>query len=304
MKKPLDSNKLGGIDLHIHSTASDGTCTPLEILQIAADNGLRAISITDHDTLEGSRIAQSGPLPDHLHFITGVEISTQAPEAFPVDGSLHILGYGVDVNHGPLQQALVELQHARDTRIPRIIERLNQAGVPIHMAQVLELVGDGSPGRPHIARAMISMGAVNDVDEAFDRYLSKGRPAYVDKYRIECRLALELIRQAGGIPVLAHPYLVRGAASRELDSFIKQLCDLGLMGIEVFYPEHPPEAVSYYSDLAQRFDLLMTGGSDFHGELIPDIQLGRGHGDLHVPFSLFESLVSRLKMPLWGDDHG
>jgi 3',5'-nucleoside bisphosphate phosphatase len=295
LKKPLDSDHPGGIDLHIHSTASDGTCSPSEILQIAADIGLRAVSITDHDTLAGSRAALNCPLPDHLNVISGVEVSTQAPDGFMIGGSLHILGYGMDVNHGPLQRALDDLQNARDTRIPRIIERLNRAGIPIGMQQVLELVGDGSPGRPHIARAMIEMGVVSDVDQAFDRFLSKGRPGYVDKYRIDCRLALELIRQAGGIPVLAHPYLIPGAKDRDLDDLVKRLCDLGLMGIEVYYPEHPPQAVSYYRELADRFDLVLTGGSDFHGELSPDVRLGCGRGDLHVPFDLYESLVSTLK---------
>jgi 3',5'-nucleoside bisphosphate phosphatase len=304
LRKPLDSNHLGGIDLHIHSTASDGTCTPSEILQLAAAIGLRAISITDHDTLEGSRAVQSGPLPAHLNFISGIEVSTQAPEGFSIDGSLHILGYGVDVNDGPLQQALVDLQHARDMRIPRIIERLNQAGVPVRMEQVLEFVRDGSPGRPHIARAMIAMGVVDNVNEAFDRFLSKGRPAYVDKYRIECGRAIGLIRQAGGVAVLAHPYLAPGASTRQLDRLVERLCGMGLTGIEVFYPEHPPQEVAYYMEVARRFDLLITGGSDFHGELIPDVQLGRGKGDLHVPFALYESLVAGLERRNGFDHHG
>jgi 3',5'-nucleoside bisphosphate phosphatase len=297
LKKPLDSNHLGGIDLHIHSTASDGTRTPAQIVQIAVDEGLRAISITDHDTLEGSRVALNCPLPDHLHFISGVEISTQAPEGFAIGGSLHILGYGVDVNHGPLLQALADLQQARDTRIPRIIDRLNRAGIPIGMRQVQALVGDGSPGRPHIARVMVAMGEVSDIDQAFDRFLSKGRPGYVDKYRIECRVALDLIRKAGGIPVLAHPYLVPGGKTRELDDLIARLCDLGLMGIEAHYPDHPPEAIQYYLELAARYNLLITGGSDYHGELSPDIRMGSGRGDLHVPFHLYEALVSTLKIP-------
>jgi 3',5'-nucleoside bisphosphate phosphatase len=295
LKKPLDSKHLGGIDLHIHSTASDGTCTPSELLQMAADSGLRAVSITDHDTLEGSRAALNCPLPDHLNFISGIEVSTQAPEGFPMNGSLHVLGYGVDVNHGPLQEALTGLQHARDMRIPQIIERLNRVGVPIRMEQVQELVGNGSPGRPHIARVMIGMGVVDNVDQAFDRFLGKGCPAYVDKYRIDCRLAFERIRQAGGIPVLAHPYLIPGGKDRDLDRLVGRLCDRGLMGIEVYYPDHPPAATAYYRELADRFGLLMTGGSDFHGELSPDIHMGCGRGDLHVPFALYEILVETLK---------
>lgn len=293
MKKPLDSNHLGGIDLHIHSTASDGTCSPSEILQMASDLGLKAIAITDHDTLEGGREVLRGPLPSGLLFLSGVEISTKAPEGFTMGGSLHILGYGVDVNDAPLQQALVALQQARDSRIPRIVARLNEAGVPITMQAVLAHVGDGSPGRPHVARAMIQMGVVADVDEAFDRYLSKGQPAYVDKYRIPCHEALALIQGAGGVAVLAHPYLVRGG-QETLARLMRVLCDLGLRGVEVYYPEHAPPAVDLYLDLARRFNLLVTGGTDFHGELLPEIRMGCGRGDLRVPFALYEALMAEI----------
>jgi hypothetical protein len=289
----LDSNHLGGIDLHIHSTASDGTCAPSEILQMASGLGLKAIAITDHDTLAGSREVLRGTLPSRLLFLSGVEISTKAPDGFAMGGSLHILGYGVDVNDGPLEQALVELQQARDSRIPRIVERLNQAGVPVTMPQVLAQVGDASPGRPHVARAMIQMGVVADVDEAFDRYLSKGKPAYVDKYRIPCQRALELIHGAGGVAVLAHPYLVPGG-QEVLTALIGRLCGLGLAGLEVHYPEHSPEDVACYLALARRFDLLTTGGTDFHGDLLPDIHLGRGRGDLQVPWALYEALATKI----------
>ncbi len=293
MKRPLDSNHLGGIDLHIHSTASDGTCSPSEILQMASDLGLKAIAITDHDTLEGGREVLRGPLPSEPLFLNGVEISTKAPEGFSMGGSLHILGYGVDIDDAPLQQALLELQQARDSRIPRIVARLNQAGVPITMEAVLAHVGDGSPGRPHVARAMIQMGVVADVDEAFDRYLSKGQSAYVDKYRIPCREALALIHGAGGVAVLAHPYLVPGG-QEALTGLIRTLCDMGLKGVEVYYPEHSPQAMALYLALARRFDLLVTGGTDFHGDLLPEIQMGRGRGDLCVPFALYEALMAEI----------
>ncbi|MBI5064018.1 MAG: PHP domain-containing protein [Desulfatitalea sp.] len=278
----------------MHSTASDGTCTPSELIQMASGLGLKAIAITDHDTLEGSREVLRGTLPSQLLFLSGVEISTQAPDGFSMGGSLHILGYGVDVNDGPLQQALVELQQARDLRIPRIVARLNQAGVPVTMQQVMDQVGEGSPGRPHLARAMILMDVVADVNEAFDRYLSKGQPAYVDKYRIPCQRALELIRGAGGVAVLAHPYLVPNGESEALTPLVRRLCDLGLMGLEVYYPEHSPQAVAFYLDVARRFDLLVTGGTDFHGELIPEIKMGCGRGDLHVPFALYEALTAKI----------
>lgn len=294
MKSPLDSNHLGGIDLHIHSTASDGTCAPSELLQMAAGLGLQAIAITDHDTLEGIRAALGGALPEHLRLLSGVEISTKAPDGFPMGGSLHILGYGVDVNDAPLQQALDELKQARDSRIPRIIERLNHVGVPVTMQQVMEQVGQGNPGRPHVARAMILAGVVADINEAFDRFLSKGQPAYVDKYRIPCRRALDLIHGAGGVAVLAHPYLVPGGRGEALTPFVEHLCSIGLAGIEIYYPQHTPQDVALYLEVARRFDLLMTGGTDFHGELSPGIQMGRGKGDLHIPFAIYEALIAKI----------
>ncbi len=294
MKKPLDSKQQGGIDLHIHSTASDGTCTPSEILRMAFEIGLEAISITDHDTLEGVRCAINGNAPAHPRLLTGVEISTRAPEGFRVGGSLHILGYGVDVDDQALQLALSELQTARDMRVPLILQRLNDIGIPICMAQVTAKAGEGSIGRPHIARALVEMGEAVDIDDVFDRLLNKGRPAYVDKYRIPCRQAIDLIHQAGGVAVLAHPYLIPGGGQADsLAALLHVLCDCGLEGIETYYPQHPPEAVALCLEMAQRFDLLVTGGTDFHGDLSPDIQIGRGKDDMHIPFELYERLIAR-----------
>ncbi len=294
MKKPLDFKPCGGIDLHIHSTASDGTCTPTEILTMAVEIGLQAIAITDHDTIDGSRSALESGVPERLRFITGVEISTQAPDGFPIKGSLHILGYGVDVNDPALNDALNELQRARDERVPKIIERLNRIGIDITMEQVGEHVGDGSAGRPHVARALIDSGVASDVNDAFDRYLSKGQPGYVDMYRFPCETAMTLIREAGGISVLAHPYLVPDNPPNDLHALVSRLYDMGLMGIEAFYPNHSTGDVKRYQALAGEFDLLVTGGTDFHGDLIPEIMLGRGKGDLHIPFSLYEQLIAKV----------
>ena len=291
----MASEQTGGIDLHIHSNASDGTCSPGEIVRMAVDKGLRAIAITDHDTLDGSRSVLAMPLPDHLEFMTGVEISTAAPAGFQMGGSLHILGYGVDLDNTPLEQTLADLQHARDERIPRIVALLNRAGISITMAEVTALVGDGSAGRPHVARVLIQSGAATDVNDAFDRYLAKGQPAYVEKRRVDCRVAIELILGAGGIPVLAHPYLVPGGRTDALHGLLGPLCDMGLMGIEAYYSRHTPEDVALYLDFARRFDLLVTGGTDFHGDLITDIQMGTGQGDLFVPYALYEVLSSKIE---------
>lgn len=289
----MDSKKSGGIDLHIHSTASDGTHTPQAIVELAASSGLRAISITDHDTLEGTRAAYGGDLPPGLGFITGVEISVHAPKNSHIGSSLHILGYGVDPENGPLCQALDHYQEVRKRRIHRIVERLQQLGLPMTLPQVMAEAGDGAAGRPHVAEAMVKAGYADDINDAFDRYLGNGRPACVGKERMTCRQAFDLIAGAGGIPVLAHPYLIDGEPSDRLVALVKRLCDMGLKGIEVYYPKHDTAAVARYLELAARFDLVATGGTDFHGALIPEIKIGRGNGDLHVPYAVFDELISR-----------
>ncbi|MBT8340151.1 MAG: PHP domain-containing protein [Desulfatitalea sp.] len=290
----MDSNPPGGIDLHIHSTASDGTCTPEEIVAMAANRGLEAIAITDHDTLGGSRRALVHTIPERPHVITGVEISAQPPNGFSVDGSLHVLGYGMDLDHPGLNQALDDLQAARNGRVARIVERLNHIGIALNIDEVLSRVGQGSAGRPHVAQALMAMGVARDVNDAFDRFLAKGKPAYVSKYRIPCQEALALIRSADGVPVLAHPYLVPDDPPGQLTRLVEALSGMGLMGIEAYYSHHLPAAQTFYLETARRFDLLVTGGSDFHGTLIPEIQLGRGLGDLCVPFACYEALADRV----------
>jgi predicted metal-dependent phosphoesterase TrpH len=264
-------------------------------MQMAARQGLEAISITDHDTLTGTRTALAGNVPKGLHFITGVEISAQPPSECRISGSLHILGYGIDPDYPPLVEALAEMQQSRDQRITRIVDRLNAIGIPIALQHVLEEVGQGSAGRPHVASAMIKAGVVADIDEAFDRYLAKGSPAFVSKARLDCSRTINLIKAAGGLPVLAHPCLIRidgQEGKKVLAPLVRMLIDMGLEGIEVYYPRHSAQDISDLTDVASRLGLLMTGGSDFHGKISPEIQMGCGLGDLHVPFELYEKLVS------------
>jgi predicted metal-dependent phosphoesterase TrpH len=287
-----DPKQGGGIDLHIHSTASDGTFSPSEILQLASRSGLRAIAITDHDTLDGSRQALECGIPATLHFITGVEISTQPAMDWDAIGSLHILGYGIDPRHSELRQTLSKFQQVRIERTHRILDRLRNLGIPLTMEQVAAEVGQGAAGRPHVASAMVKAGAVADIDEAFQKYLRKGCPAYVSKERLDCLQAFELIRAAGGIPVLAHPSLIPCRSNDELAGLVASLCKIGLKGLEVYYTEHSRQAVALYMALAEKFGLTVTGGSDFHGRLTPHVKMGKGTGELHVPYALFEYLIS------------
>ncbi|MDM8552721.1 PHP domain-containing protein [Desulfobacterales bacterium HSG2] len=278
------------IDLHIHSDASDGTLSPSEILDLALNLKLGAIALTDHDTVEGSKKIIDIGIPPSIRFLTGIEISAIPPPSFPCSGSFHILGYGLRPDDPVLNQTLDVLQKARRDRNPRVIERLNSLGIDLSATELADIFGEGQIGRPHIARIMLKKGYVRSIDEAFDRYLSRGKAAYVDKYRVDCGKAIEIIAGAGGVPVLAHPGLLKPADDTPLENLIRTLKTMGLKGIEVCYPEHSDEQTALYSELAGCYDLLITGGTDFHGSLKPDIQMGSGRGDFFVPYALYEKL--------------
>ncbi|MFP4476334.1 MAG: PHP domain-containing protein [Desulfatibacillaceae bacterium] len=280
------------IDLHVHTTASDGTDSPAGILDLAHGLGLSAVAITDHDTVEGAREALRERPRDGLAFVPGVEISVSVPDPYAdAKGTLHILGYFIDVNHHTLTRSLNILQEARANRNPQIIERLHRMGLDLSYEEVLDSAGGGQLGRPHIAQMMVAKGVVPDIQAAFSNYLGKGRPAYVEKYRLGVEEALSVILEAGGLPVLAHPFSLKMEGDR-LDSFVSGLADLGLRGIEVYYPEHSEKQVAAYLALVEKYGLLATGGTDFHGSRKPNISLGKGKGNLHIPYDLYEELLA------------
>ena len=287
-------NRLG-IDLHIHSTASDGSLTPADIIDHAQKLNLAAIAITDHDSVDGSKEALQIGIPPSLHFLTGVEISAAHPPFFPGSGSFHILGYAIHLDNRDLNQALSKLQDARKNRNPEILKRLNKLGFRISLEEVNQAVGEGQLGRPHIAYAMLKKGFVASINEAFDKYLGNAGPAYVDKDRIECEQAISIIRAAGGVPVLAHPALLNIENNQKLDALLQNLVKIGLAGIEVYYPGHSPQQIRQYTELAENYGLLMTGGTDFHGSITPDTKMGSGDGDLFVPYTLYKELIDANK---------
>ena len=285
------------IDLHIHSNASDGTLTPSEIINLAHELGLGAIAITDHDTLAGSKQALNLVVPASIELVSGVEISAAPLISSDSVSSYHILGYFINLDDPNLNQTLSQLQQHRRNRNHQIFERLRQIGIPLDPGEIETPMDGGEVGRPHIATALRNKGIVDSIDEAFNNYLSKGKPAYVDKKRLGCEEAIRIISEAGGVPVLAHPGLLNLNPDDELESRIIDLKQRGLKGIEVYYPEHTNEMIEFLMVLADRHDLLMTGGTDFHGALKPEVQMGSGYGDLKVPYQLFERLRTTIAAP-------
>ncbi|MFO8111093.1 MAG: PHP domain-containing protein [Desulfosalsimonadaceae bacterium] len=293
----------GNIDLHIHSTFSDGSLDPAQILEHAVKKGLSAISITDHDNTAGALQALCHGIPETLEFIAGIEISAAYPPSFENSGSLHLLGYGMDPEHPKLNQMLEKQRSARSGRNPLVIEKLNAMGIPADIDAVVAATGKKDIARPHIADFLVKTGYATDIDDAFDRFLGRGKPAYVDKYRIPAEDAIRLIREAGGIAVLAHPMLLSEVLFEErpedfpgkrFESLLDTLLSYGLEGIEAYYPGHTPAQTSFLIETAGKRGLLVTGGTDFHGDINPDIEMGSGRGDFSVPYDIFQTLKNAL----------
>ncbi|MHB9075178.1 MAG: PHP domain-containing protein [Desulfobaccales bacterium] len=272
------------MDLHVHSTASDGSYPPAEVVRQAKVGGLTAIALTDHDTVDGLAEAVAAGERLGVEVIPGVEISAQCP-----GGTMHILGLFIEYHDGRLDERLAVLKQARIERNPLIIKKLNDLGVHITMARVEEISGGGQVGRPHIARALMEAGYVKSIQEAFDTYLRMGGKAYVSKFRFPPDQALAMIREAQGIPVLAHPFTLNLGAFA-LKNRIVELKGLGLAGLEVFYSEHSSEQEALYFKLARELDLLVSGGSDFHGQNKPEITLGSMACQAKLTYNLVEAL--------------
>jgi predicted metal-dependent phosphoesterase TrpH len=282
---------MGWVDLHLHTTASDGVLSPSRIVEYAREKGLQAIALTDHDTIDGNEQALDEGQKLGLEVIPGVEISAQ----FDL-GSMHILGYFLDIGNETLNEKLSLLQETRAKRNPQMVEKLRELGVEISYDDVLYASGGGQVGRPHFAHVLLKKGFVNTVQEAFDRYLGKGAPAYVDKFRFDPKEGMNLIREAHGIPVLAHPFTLHIPSARQLNALLTELTQLGLKGIEVYYPEHTDDQISLYKDLAERHGLLVTGGSDYHGIEADRAEIGIGWGDMKLSYSMVEAMKETLNL--------
>ncbi|MFH1137617.1 MAG: PHP domain-containing protein [Pseudomonadota bacterium] len=275
------------IDLHTHTTASDGSFSPGRVVELALAAGLKAVGVTDHDSTDGLDEALAKGRDIGLEVVPGVEISAEFQS-----GTMHVLGYYMDYREPEFKNRLTALQDGRRNRNPNIVCKLNGLGLELTMDEVRAESGGGQVGRPHFARVLIRKGYVATTEEAFDLYLGKGRPAYVDKFRFFPREAVQMILQAGGLPVLAHPSTLK--LSREgLEALVAELKAAGLVGLEAYYSTHSPEMIEDYLALCGRFDLVPTGGSDFHGESKKDISLGTGRGDLAVPLDILQRLKNR-----------
>ena len=263
------------IDLHTHTTASDGSLTPAELIAAADRAGLAAIAVTDHDTLDGLAEARAAAA-DHadLQLALGVEVSAISPS-----GTMHILGLGIDEAAPPLIELLDVLATGRRERNPRIVAKLQALGLAIEMSDVVamaELQGGSAEiiSRNHIADALIRLGHVAKRQEAFDRYLAAGGPAYVDRTRLAPADTIAAIHGAGGVAILCHPPQLKYNNDAHLETIVRDLVGRGLDGIEAYHSDHTDDQTRHYIDLAKRLGLVITGGSDYHGAGKPDVQLG------------------------------
>ncbi len=268
----------GRVDLHTHSTASDGVLTPSEVARLAVERGLVAIALTDHDSLSGIAEAQQAAAGTPLEVIAGVEISCEGEW-----GDLHLLGFYVDQANGRLSSQLEEMRAGRLKRARRMVARLQDLGLELEWEEVQALAGGESVGRPHVARALLNRGHVSSVEEAFAIYLGRSGPAYVARTRVTPCEAVATITEAGGVPVLAHP----ACSGERAIARVAGLADCGLRGLEVHYPHHAPSDVKRLLGLCERHGLLATGGSDFHS---PNGGEGAALGSVDVPLECLERL--------------
>lgn len=255
-------------DLHLHTFFSDGTFTPEELVERASKLGFATIALTDHDTVEGCDRAAAACAAAKMEFISGTELTAEHN-----DTEVHILAYFVDTQNKVLLKRIAEFQTVRQNRIREMVDALNRLGIPLKAESVFALANCKSPGRPHVARALVKEKLIGNLDEAFERYLKKGRPAWVPKTKMSALESVELIHQAGGLAVMAHPGLNR------TDEIIPDLVSAGLDGIECFHTKHSTKMAERYLEIAEKYHLLVTGGSDCHG------------------FSKIKPLIGTVKLP-------
>lgn len=283
----LKQQKFMTIDLHTHSYFSDGTKSPAELVYLASISGVTAISITDHDTMAGVGEAEAVSAEYGVEVVPGVELSVVYGEQV-----LHILGYYVDAKQKDMAHALSVLQKARERRNEKIIIKLQGLGVEATVKELKEISGVGQTGRPHIAKLLMNHGVVRSISQAFDEYLAKGCRAYVGRFAYSAEEAISFINAAGGLAVLAHPIQVDKTLC-VLNSLLPVLKNYGLEGIETYYPSQKKKMQKRIRKFAEANNLLLTGGSDYHGDIRPGTRLAGGH-NVYVPPKLLEMMKERI----------
>jgi 3',5'-nucleoside bisphosphate phosphatase len=280
------------IDLHTHSCVSDGSDDPGIIPELAALAGCSAVALTDHDNLSGLPEARRSAERVGVTLVPGCEVSCK-PEGLEWGSSIHVLVYFVEGEEGPLQDELRALRSDRRARNLALVERLSELGMPVdYEVLVSDAGGEEGLGRPHFARALVNQGAAKDVNDAFDRWLGNGRPAYVPKGRLHPADVARLARESGGVASLAHP-LTLGLGPSGLESFARELSETGFSGFEAIYSQYSFEQRSDLMRIARDAGLVPTGGSDYHGTFKPGLSVGLGNGDLDVPEYVLEELAAR-----------
>lgn len=275
----LTSRQGTGIDLHVHTTASDGTLSPRDLVREAQTREIRYLGITDHDSTEGlAEAIDEASSIGSVTVIPGVELSATSVAG----GDLHLLGYCIDPGGSALQRALDEFRRSREARVERMVRRLRENDVPITLEQVETKAAGGAVSRAHLGRVLIDLGVVETIDQAFAQWLGRGRPGFVPREPLFAGNAVDLVREAGGVAVLAHP-LTMGDFRRQLP----ELVEAGMVGIEVYYGPYSPEQRSELARVAREFGLIATGGSDYHG---PEHREGRDLGGVDVPLTVIDEL--------------
>ena len=276
------------IDLHSHTSASDGTFSPKALVNLAKSEGIEAIAITDHDTIEGLPEALEEGKKKGIEVIPGVEISIDHQP-----GSMHVLGLFLDIKSIMLNENLTDLQKSRSSRNPQIIKKLNELGLPITMEEVQKISGGGQVGRPHIAAVLLKKGYVRSIQQAFDKYLKKGAVAYYDRRRLTRERAVDMIHDAGGLVILAHPGTL-GVNGSAFNVLMSELKDVGFDGIEVFYNSHSQVDEDRLMKIVDEFGFMISGGTDFHGDNKPSIKLGIGYGNMAIPYEVLQEMKQQL----------
>jgi 3',5'-nucleoside bisphosphate phosphatase len=266
------------IDLHVHTNASDGKLPPEEVVALAARQGVGLLAIADHDTVAAyARALEAARDYPDLKVIPAIELSSHAP-----GNEVHILGYFINCTSPKLETELKILRSSREERVKAMVDKLQGLGLAITLERVREIAGAGSIGRPHIAQALMEKGYVTEFREVFDKYIGQGGPAYVDRHKLTPEQAIELVLQCGGIPVLAHP------TTLNLDAHLPGMLAAGLMGLEVYYKDYMPETRQDLANLARKYRLIATGGTDYHGIEATEVMIG----DSGVPYQVGENLLA------------